>query len=181
MSASPMLLNPLPGASPRATRLGWLPVLFTLVFIACTSTTFMGCQTTQVVVNAVWKTLFGTWHWDITGEVNGVLRKTGHFFGYGVVGLIFSNAWYRSAKAFAWVMRNWLTPFAASLAVASTFLVACLDEWHQRFTPGRIGSIRDALIDAAGAFFLNLLLWALRARRRRNALNARLTAMQCEE
>ena len=132
----------------------------------------MGGSHTQVLVDAVWKTFLGTWHWDLTGPVNEACRKVGHFIGYGLVSLLFSNAWYKSAQAFAWVVRNWLTPFAAMLAVISTFLVACLDEWHQRFVPGRVGSIRDALLDAAGALFLNLLVWALRARRRRNALHA---------
>jgi VanZ family protein len=171
MSASPILFSPNYATRPQTKSLGWFPVLCTLVFICCTSTAFMGCQTSQAVVNAIWKVLFGTWHWDILGEVNGVLRKTGHFVGYGLVSLVFRNAWYRSAKAFAWVMRHWLTPFAASLAIVSTFIVAGLDELHQHFIPGRIGSLRDALLDTAGALFLNLLVWALRARRRRNLLN----------
>jgi VanZ family protein len=170
MSASP-LSYPALATGPQRARHGWLPVLCALLFICFTSTAFMGGGTTQILVNAVWKAIFGTWHWNITGEVNEICRKTGHFFGYGVVGLIFRNAWYRSAKAFAWVVRSWLTPFAASLAVASTFLVACLDEWHQRFLPGRVGSLRDALLDAAGAIFLNLLVWALRARKRRKLMN----------
>jgi VanZ family protein len=145
-------------------------VLCAIVFICFTSTKFMGGATSQFVVDAIWRKLFGTWHWNITGTVNWTLRKVGHFFGYGLIGLIFRNAWYKSAKAFSWVMHRRLTPFASSLAVASTFLVACLDEWHQRFVPGRVGSIRDALIDATGALLLNVFVWELRAYRRRKVL-----------
>ena len=173
MSASPMLLNPSPLRPRRGVGIEWLPVLYALIFISFTSTAFMGGTHTQILVDAVWKPLLGTWRWDLTGPVNEFCRKTGHFFGYGLVSLLFRNAWYKSAQAFAWVVRSWLTPFAATLAVVSTFFVACLDEWHQRYVPGRVGSIRDALLDAAGALFLNLLFWALRARRRRNALNSR--------
>jgi VanZ family protein len=62
-------------------------------------------------------------------------------------------------------------PFAAGLAVASTFLIGCLDEWHQRYLRGRVGSIRDALLDSAGALFINLIVWAVVARRRRKVLS----------
>lgn len=171
MSASPILLNLSQVTRPRSVRINmrtkWLPVLLSLVFVCFTSTTFMGGSHTQVVVNAVWKAAFGTWHFNETGPVNEVLRKTGHFFGYGMIGLFFRNAWYSTVRAVTTMLRSWLMPFAAGLAVASTFLIGCLDEWHQTYLPGRVGSIRDALLDSAGALFLNLIVWAVVARRRR--------------
>jgi VanZ family protein len=173
MSATPMPFPSRHTTKAELIRLAWLPVLFTLIFIRFTSTSFMGGSHTQVLVDTVWQTLFGNWHWDITGPVNEFCRKTGHFFGYGLISLIFRNAWYRSAKAFAWVIKTWLTPFASSLAIASTFFIACLDEWHQCFVPGRVGSLRDALIDTAGALLLNVFVWEFRAYKRRKALNAR--------
>jgi VanZ family protein len=143
-----------------------------MVFICFTSTSFMGGKTTQILVDAVWKVVFGTWHWELTGLVNGSCRKFGHFFGYGVIGLIFRNAWYTSARAFMWVVKSWLTPFAASMAVASTFIVACLDEWHQTFCPGRVGCLHDALLDATGALCLNVAILVVRARRPNEVLAA---------
>lgn len=172
MSASPVLFNPAQPARTRNARSEWLPVVYALVFISFTSTTFMGGSHTQILVNAVWKAVLGTWHWNLTGPVNGIGRKVGHFFGYGVVSLIFRNAWYKSARALSWVARTWLTPFAASFAVASTFVVACLDEWHQRFLPGRVGSLRDALLDACGAIVLNAIFWTTMARRRRRNIES---------
>jgi VanZ family protein len=75
------------------------------------------------------------------------------------------------------VARIWLTPFAAFFAIASTFAVACLDEWHQTFGPGRVGSLHDALLDAAGAIFLNAIFWASIARSgRRHLKRARMEA-----
>jgi len=167
MSASPALLNPLQVAPHRDARSQWLPVLFSLVFVCFTSTTFMGGSHTQVVLDAVWKAVLGTWHWNATGAVNAFLRKTGHFFGYGMIGIFFRNAWYSTVRAVGSMLRSWLMPVSASLAVASTFLVGCLDEWHQKHLPGRVGSIHDALLDAAGALFLNVLVWAFFARRRK--------------
>jgi VanZ family protein len=167
-----MFLDPYGARRPIDVKREWLAVLCALAFVACTSTTVMGCQTTQIVVNAVWKALFGTWHWDLTGEVNGYFRKVGHFFGYGLISLLFRNAWYKTARAFAWVVRSWLTPFAGTLAVVTTFAVAGMDELHQRFVPGRVGSLRDALVDTAGAMFINVAFWSIRARRRQSLLPA---------
>jgi VanZ family protein len=176
MSVSPAPLQPAQSTRGRKIWSHWLGVLYAIIFICFTSTSFMGGSHTQILVDAVWKVVFGNWHWDLTGPVNEACRKVGHFFGYGLVGLIFRNAWYNSAKAFQWLVRSWLTPFAASLSIASTFLVACLDEWHQRFTPGRVGSIRDALLDAAGAFFLNVIFWTLSVRNRRKRMERSLPA-----
>jgi VanZ family protein len=167
-----MFLNSVQAPKARGVKRVWVPVLCALAFVACTSTTLMGCQNTQIVVNAVWKALFGSWHWGLTGAVNGYFRKTGHFFGYGLISLLFQNAWYKTAQAFAWVVRRWLTPFAGTLAVVTTFAVSGLDELHQHFVPGRVGCIGDALIDTAGAMFINVAFWSIRARRRQNLIAA---------
>jgi VanZ family protein len=166
------LLHPAQTAPHHSVRIKWLPVLFSLAFICFTSTTFMGGSHTQVVVNAIWKAVLGKWHFDATGVVNGDLRKVGHFFGYGMIGIFFRNAWFSSVRALTTLMRSWLMPFAASLAIASTFVVACLDEWHQRYLQGRNGCFHDVLLDTAGALVLNLAVWAVRARRRRRTLSA---------
>jgi VanZ family protein len=171
MSTSPMMFNPAQTASPYGgLRSEWLLAFSALVFVACTSTSFMGCQTSQVVVDAVWKALFGTWHWDKTGAVNGFFRKTGHFFGYGLISLLFRNAWYKTAQTLGWIVRKWLTPFAGALAIVTAFAVSGMDELHQHFVPGRIGSLRDALIDTAGALFVNLAFWSIQARKHGRAL-----------
>ncbi|HEX9200778.1 MAG TPA: VanZ family protein [Acidobacteriaceae bacterium] len=136
----------------------------------------MGGSHTQIVVTGAWKAAFGNWHVDLTGDVNEVLRKVGHFIGYGLIGLLFRSAWYKSAQAFSGIVTNWLLPVAAALAVISTFAVACLDEWHQTFLPGRVGCLSDALLDGAGALFLNLLFWAYMIYKRRKALSAWVSA-----
>jgi len=173
MSAAPIVLNPITVRRPVAIRKEWVAVLCTAIFICCTSTTFMGAKNSQIVVNAIWKALFGNWQAGQLGFINGVLRKTGHFLGYGTVGLIFRNAWYKTAQSFSLVVKSWLHPFAGVLAVVSTFVACSLDECHQMYIPGRVGCLRDALWDMSGAIFLNLLFWAFWVRRRRDSNLAR--------
>jgi VanZ family protein len=170
MAASPVLLTPHRIAPSHSVRSHWIYVLFSVVFVACTSNRYFGGMYSGVVVNAVWRAVLGPWHYEMRGEANEVLRKVGHFFGYGIVGLIFRSAWYSSARAFAWVTQRWLTLFASALAVLSTFLLACLDEWHQHYVPGRVGSVRDAMIDASGALVLSVFVWELRVYRRNKVL-----------
>jgi VanZ family protein len=165
MSAAPIPLKFIPVKRSTPVRRFWVPVACTLIFICFTSTTFMGAANSQIVVNAVWKALFGNWHANLLGEINGVVRKTGHFFGYGTVGLIFREAWWKTARAFSLVVKKWLNPFAGFLGVVSTFIVGSLDEYHQMFTPGRVGCLHDALLDTSGALVLNIVFLAIWARR----------------
>ena len=95
--SSPTLLQP-QVAGARAPFNQWVPVLFSLAFVCFTSTSFMGGSHTQVLVDHVWRALLGTWHRNITGTVNEVIRKVGHFFGYGAIGLLFRNAWHSSIR-----------------------------------------------------------------------------------
>ena len=82
---------------------------------------------------------------------NHVLRKSGHFIGYGVLGVLFFRAWmnpWPGRLARGTVAR------ALALAVFCTFLVASADEFHQRFLPNRTASPWDVALDTAGAVVL---------------------------
>jgi VanZ family protein len=127
---------------------------------------------TQVWLEDVWKALLGKWHWNLTGPVNEVGRKVGHFLGYGMIGILFRNAWYSTIRAVTSIVRAWLFPCAAFLSIVSIFIVASLDEWHQKFLPQRVSSFHDVLLDTGGALFLNLVFWSIRAFRRRHANRA---------
>jgi VanZ family protein len=176
MSTLPIRLTASPSHTSPRTRVSsphtyWFPVLGALIFICFTSTTLMGGHNTGLVVAAVWRALFGTSHIKLAWEVNFIGRKIGHFFGYGIVGLIFRNAWYKTSGAFSLVAKSWLYPFSSFLAVVSTFAVASMDEYHQMFLPGRVGSLHDALLDASGALFLNFVFLAGVINKRRRGRN----------
>lgn len=89
--------------------------------------------------------------------LNHLLRKTGHFLGYGVLCLLFFRA---LRDTFGGTLRRWTL-----LALGLTFSVASLDEIHQRFLASRTGRWQDVLIDTGGAACLQILvLLALRWR-----------------
>lgn len=170
MATSPAILNP-SLELPRIHK-AWLPVFYSMAFICFTSSTLMSGYHTQFVVNDVWRTLFGNWHLnDWAGVANFDIRKFGHFFGYGAVGLIFRSAWQHTLRARAirlgrTMQYSRLMILSALLSVASIFLVASADELHQCFLPQRVGSFDDVIRDTFGAIFLNLLLLAYRAYKR---------------
>jgi VanZ family protein len=91
-------------------------------------------------------------------EIHHYIRKTGHFTGYGLLGL----AWLR-----AWLI-FWRVPmkhrsegvwrgYAMVMAIACTTLIASLDELHQSFLADRTGMVSDVWLDTSGAVSLILL------------------------
>lgn len=75
------------------------------------------------------------------------VRKAGHIFEFGVLGIL-------AFRASGTVGR----------AVAVAFLVAVADESRQALTVTRTGSPFDVIIDTAGAFLVTLLWQRLRQR-----------------
>lgn len=75
-----------------------------------------------------------------------LIRKSAHFFGYGLVGVLLF-LFYRKI--------HWRVP--SFWAVASVFIIASLDEIRQRYTPGRTGIFDDVIIDTVGAITCILL------------------------
>ncbi|MGA7340501.1 MAG: VanZ family protein [Terracidiphilus sp.] len=122
----------------------WLPVAVAIALVAIESTAFFGADRTSPPLRHIWEWLFGPisegrWHY-----IHLAIRKSGHFLGFGFVGLTWLRAW-------------WITlpraPFlrVEMLAFLGTALVACGDEYHQSFLPNRTSSPRDVLLDCIGA------------------------------
>jgi VanZ family protein len=88
----------------------------------------------------------------------------------------FSHAPIFGALAWAWhkTVAREQQPSARSIGLAFLVTAACaaLDEWHQRFVPGRDASIVDLMLDLAGiSAMLVFLHWrARRACRLRTAI-----------
>jgi VanZ family protein len=153
-------------SAPRSLNATWIGALLGVAFVGCTSTSFMGGHTSQAVLTALWQTVFGKGHVQDLGALNIVLRKFGHFLGHGLLSLVFCRAWYNSVRTRGIIAREWWRPTAGLLAVLTTLTVASLDELHQHFVPGRVGCVRDVLIDAAGALAANLVFLAIMTRRK---------------
>ena len=87
-----------------------------------------------------------------------LVRKVTHFVGFGCIALgIF----------FAWGKRR----FAAGVAIVGTALIATLDEFRQSFTPGRMMSVQDVMLDTAGAIvFVGIVVLVRKMFKRQRAL-----------
>ena len=117
----------------------------------------MSAANTSQWLYPLWVQLFGPIspaHW---AEVHHLIRKTGHFLGYGVVSLGFFYSWRKTLARVA--VKHWnLLRRASALAVLCTLIVASLDEFHQSFLPSRTASPIDVGIDLCGAIFAQLML-----------------------
>jgi VanZ family protein len=137
--------------------LDWLPAALSVVMIVLESTATMSASNTSQWLYPFWVKLFGpisSAQWD---EVHHLIRKTGHFVGYGIVSLAFFYSWRQTLYRMA--VKHWtLWRRASVLAVGCTLVVASLDEYHQSFLPSRTASPVDVGIDLCGAIAFQLIL-----------------------
>ena len=137
--------------------LDWVPAALSVLMIALESTAAMSANNTSEWLYPYWVRFFGpisTAHW---AEVHHLIRKTGHFVGYGVVSMAFFYSWRQTLLRMA--VKHWtLWRRASVLAVLCTLLIAILDEYHQSFLPSRTSSPLDVCIDLSGAIAAQLLL-----------------------
>ena len=139
----------------------WLPAVLWTAVIALEST-FGSAANTGPLLQQLLLWLFGEGEPAQFDTLHYALRKAGHFAGYGILGAL----WFR---AIAWTMGTRSVIWCAGLAIAGTFLIASLDEWHQSFSPARTGSVQDVALDMSGALTLVLLAMMWVARRRNKA------------
>ncbi len=128
----------------------WWPVAFGIAVIAVESTKYFGADRTSHPLRVLFEALFGAIgdaRWQV---IHHYIRKSGHFLGYGSLGLIWLRAWRMTFPRLQFLPQ-------AALALASTALVAGWDEWHQSFLPNRTGSLWDVLLDCCGALFMQWL------------------------
>ena len=146
-------------SSPRDLKYwisAWLPVVASIAVIALESTKYLGADHTSGPLRWVFQLLFGPVndaHWD---RIHHYIRKSGHFLGYGAIGLVWLRAWRMTLPK-----AQFLTD--AFLALLGTGLLATWDEWHQSFLPNRTSSPWDVLLDCSGAL---LMLWVAFVSRR---------------
>lgn len=184
MSSSPMVFGvyALPAPSGLPARLHsslrtWLPVLVGAAVLAAESTSCFGSDHTSDPLQRLTEAIFGydvCVHWTV---IHHLIRKTGHFMGYGMFSLVcFRGFWIALLSSTPRLMRRMQ---ALGLAILASFLAGGADELHQSFLPNRTGQFSDVLLDTCGALALCLVLflamqaaeWKGQARRRRIAAN----------
>jgi VanZ family protein len=138
--------------SVRFWVLTWLPVALGIVMIMCESTETFGGNHTSRWLRPIFQWLFGPIGDDRWEHIHLAIRKTGHFIGYGLIGLAWLRAWW-----FTLPHSRFRTDML--LAMLGTAAIASCDEWHQSFLPNRTSSVRDVLIDCTGALTLQLIVY----------------------
>ena len=106
-------------------------------------------------------------HWLFPGmseelleHIHYVVRKTGHFVEYAVLGVLAWRA-IHSDPAFGSFSAKRQFWFALLLCL----LYASTDEFHQSFVPTRQPAVQDVLLDTCGSGFGLLAIWVSRRRR----------------
>lgn len=128
----------------------WWPVVVMCTVIFIESTEAFGANHTSRPLRWLFEAIFGRVddaRWEV---IHHFARKTGHFVGYGLLGLSWLRAWLKTCPQWSY----WRASLTALLATA---LIASADEYHQSFLPNRTSSPYDVLLDCCGAVGLMLL------------------------
>jgi VanZ family protein len=130
----------------------WWPVAVGICVIALESTQFMGSDHTSGPLRWLFQAIFGPVsdaRWEI---VHHYTRKSGHFLGYGLLGLAWLRAWWLTLPRSQFLLDT-------MLALLGTAMTASADELHQTFLPNRTGTPWDVLLDCCGALAMQLLVY----------------------
>lgn len=130
----------------------WWPVALSIAVIATTSSEAFGSDHTSRPLRILFQAIFGhvsNAEWDV---IHHAIRKTGHFVGYGFIGLAWLRAWWMTLKHSRFFVD-------AALGLLGCATMASLDEWHQAYLPNRTGSPWDVLLDCTGALTMQLMVY----------------------
>jgi VanZ family protein len=130
----------------------WLPVVLGIAVIAIESSEAFGSDRTSVPLRNLFEALFGHVSNASWVSIHHYIRKTGHFLGYGLIGLAWLRAWWMT-------LPHSRFRHDALLALLGTAIVASCDEWHQSFLPNRTASPWDVLLDCTGGITLQLIVY----------------------
>jgi VanZ family protein len=142
----------------------WLPAALGVCGIALESTDMFSSQHTGNFLYALFSAAFGYIDPARFEIIHHLIRKAGHFVGYGTLSFLFFRA-----------LRNTVTTSPPCLwfsSVALTVLIASLDEWHQTYLPSRTGSLHDVLLDTLGAILVQTVVLITMIAHRRQAAKA---------
>ncbi len=154
--------------SRRRLLIAWLPMMIWLVVIAFESTSMFTSEHTMNWIGRLLGLFFHHLGAAKLAYLNHIMRKVGHFTGYGILSWFAFRGWmetiaYRREQSLLQAgrtirpQRQWQLS-AAVLAVFCTAVVAAMDEYHQTFLPGRTGVVRDVVLDTMGAIFIQIVL-----------------------
>lgn len=113
--------------------------------------------------------------------LNEILRKTGHFLGYGILSVLVFFALRNTNRdrlrrllnrAWGTYLRDLWRLEWSFLGVMSALGMATYDEIHQTFIPSRTGRWQDVVIDTSGAIVMQCVVYLLASRNLKQSGNA---------
>ena len=145
----------------------WWYVLVWLGVIRLESTGAASANNTSRIVYVVVATLYPKVEPSFVEQLDEVLRKSGHFLGYGILSVLVFLALRNTNRD---RLRALLRPWGANLrdfwrwewvgiGMLTTIITAAFDEMHQSFLPSRAGRWQDVVLDACGGAALQFLLY----------------------
>jgi|SRR5579875_3491578 len=105
--------------------------------------------------------------------LNEVLRKCGHFVGYGILSVLVFRALRNTnrdrlrplmRRPWGIYLRDLWRAEWVLIGILVTVVTAAYDEIHQSFIPSRTGRWQDVVLDTCGAILLQVAVYLLSAR-----------------
>jgi VanZ family protein len=158
----------------------WWPVLVWLGVIRLESTDMASASNTSGLLYRVIAAVVPRVDESFVSQLDEILRKTGHFAGYGILSvLVFLALRNTNCDRLSTLLpRPWGIHWRdfwrwdwALLGMLVTVVTAAADEIHQSFLPSRTGQRQDVVLDSCGAAVLQAIIYflSLRAFNRRRA------------
>jgi VanZ family protein len=157
----------------RILARNWWASLVWLGIIRLESTDVASSANTSGLLYTLIAAVFPHVNMQVVDEINEVLRKTGHFVGYGILAVLVFYALRNTNRdtLTPLLRRHWGTYLHdlwrmewALIGVGVTLVTASFDEIHQSFLASRTGRWQDVVIDCCGAILFQIIIYVLSVR-----------------
>ena len=165
----------------RSLARNWWPVVVWVCVILTESTDMASAKNTGGLLYNVISLVDPRIDPATVDLLNEILRKTGHFIGYGILSLLVFFALKNTnrdrlrrllQRPWGIYLRDLWRLEWSFIGVMSALGMATYDEIHQTFIPSRTGRWQDVVIDTSGAIAMQIVLYLLATRKLKQSGNA---------
>jgi VanZ family protein len=152
----------------------WWPVVLWMGVIVTESTDMASANNTGGLLYNVISVIAPHVDHAFVDLLNEVLRKTGHFLGYGILSVLVFFALKNTnrdrvrrliQRPWGMCLRDIWRPEWSFIGVMATLGMATYDEIHQTFIPSRTGRWQDVVLDTCGAIAMQVVVYLLATRK----------------
>jgi VanZ family protein len=158
--------------SVRSLVRNWWLVIVWLGIIRLESTDMASAHNTSNLLYKVISVVAPRVDPSFVSQLDEVLRKTGHFLGYGILSALVFLALRNTNRdrVRALLSRTWGTCLRdlwrmewVVIGMLLTIVTASYDEIHQTFIPSRTGRWQDVVLDSCGGVVVQVIMYFLSA------------------